>query len=173
MDIRSTLETMSKDQLIDMMMSMGVDRAFGIMSRNMAETFYGSIEAGKTLIMVDIANMHAMNHLYSMDGVDQRIKAVTDVIRHSDLVIRWGGDELVIVLNSGNVEDYIARLDTLMHQNDLYAVIGSVITSESLAESVKRADAIVMQTKLMLEETGQKPNRDEAYRVLPSVIVYA
>jgi diguanylate cyclase (GGDEF)-like protein len=171
-DIRATLETMNKDELVNMLMSMGMDRAFGVISRNMAETFYTSIESGKTLIMIDIANMHAMNHKFNMNGVDTRIKNVTDVIRHSDLVIRWGGDELVIVLNSGNVADYLIRLDELMAANDLYAVYGVVTTSESLSESVARADEKISATKLMLEVTGQKPDRNAEYVKLNSVTVY-
>lgn len=170
-NIRATLETMDKNELIDMLMNMGMDRAFGVISRNMAETFYTTIEAGKTLIMVDIANMHALNHAFTMAGADERIKNVTDTIRHSDLVVRWGGDEIVIVLNSGNVSEYIIRLNELMAANDLYAVICAVTTSESLVETVNRADEKISATKLMLEVTGQKPDRNAPYVCLNSIVI--
>lgn len=171
--IRATLETYNKEELITLLLENGIDRAFGVITRNMAQTFYENIESGKTLIMLDIANMHAMNHLYGMAAVDQRIKTVTDFIRHSDMVIRWGSDEIVIMLNSGDTEQYIDRLDRLMADNELYGVYGIVTTSDSLAESVERADRIVMTVKLMLEETGQKPDRNETYRVLPSWVAKA
>ena len=171
-DIRAQLETMNKEELIAMMMDLGMDRAFGVISRNMAQSFYKTIDSGKILIMIDIANMHAANHLFTMDGTDRRIKNVTDAIRMSDLVIRWGGDELVIVLNSGDIEDYLVRLDELMQANDLYGVYGVVTTSTDLAESVNRADSIVSATKLMLEVTGQKPDRNAQYVCLNSVTVY-
>lgn len=170
-NIAAALNQMSKEELTQLILDLGMDRAFGIISRNMAETFYTTIEADKTLIMVDIANMHALNHAFTMAGADERIKNVTDVIRHSDLVVRWGGDEIVIVLNSGNVAEYIIRLNELMAANDLYAVICAVNTSNSLVETVNRADEKISATKLMLEVTGQKPDRNAPYVCLNSVII--
>lgn len=172
MDIRSTLESYTKDQLIEMLLNSGVDRAFGVMTRNMAETFHGTIDADKDLIFLDIANMHAMNHLYGMDGVDSRIKNVTDAIRHSDLVVRWGGDEIVILVNSGSIAVYVNRLIALMEQNDLYGVMTVVKTSTSLAESVKRASDHTMQVKDMIDQSGRKPSRDAGYIRLDSVVEY-
>lgn len=174
-NIRNTLESMSKDDLINLVMENGIDRAFGIMTRNMAELFHSTIESDKYLVFVDLANIHAANHSEEMGymaGVDEKIRVVTDNIRHSDLVIRWGGDEIVIVLNRGDINTYLDRLESLMLENNLYCVYGIVKTSDSLTETVKRADRIVNAVKDDLERSGKKPGRNEPYKRLDSVTVY-
>lgn len=172
--ITETLNTYSKAELITMLIENGIDRAFGIMTRNMAELFHSNIDAGKSLVFVDIANMHGMNHsekMGFMPGVDKRIDTVLAQFRHSDLWIRWGGDEIVVVLNSGEVCEFISRLDAAMAREELYAVYGIVETSTSLVESVKRASNITMACKAQLEKHGLKAGRDDEYVRLTSQVV--
>lgn len=169
--ITQTLESMSKEDLVKFATMLGIDRGFGIMTRNMAQTLMSDIEAGQTLVFADLCNVHAANHLYTMAGYDERVDRVLAEVRHSDTIIKWGGDEIVFIVNSGNVAEYVSRIKELMAANDIYAVFGIVTTSTSLVESVKRADAIVSVTKLMLETTGQKPSRDAEYVCLESIVV--
>ncbi len=162
---------LSREELIARINQLEIDSAFGILNRNGAMARYSTIESGKSLIMVDIANMHAANHKFTMNGVDTLIRNVVKEFRHDDLVIRFGGDELVILLNSGNAEEYVKRFDAAMKQNHLYAVYAIVTTSNSLLESVVRADALVSEVKYALELNGMKPDRSAEYKVLESHII--
>lgn len=149
-----------------------LDPFTGIMNAAGALSLHANIPAGKKLIFIDMCNIHAMNHKYLMAGVNERWVNVFNHMRLTDILIKWGGDEFVIILNDGDVEQFLDRLDDTFHKFDCYAVYSVVTTSNSLNESVARADAIAMKKKLELEQTGQKPGRDEPYRVLPSHIVY-
>jgi GGDEF domain-containing protein len=165
------LNEMTKEQLINLVCQLGIDGTFKLMTRDMATIFHSHIESGKILLFIDIANMHAMNHLYGMSTVDQFINNVIDNFRSSDTWIRWGSDEMVCIMNSGDLVEFIDRLDSDMRDNNLSAVYAHVTTSNSLLESISRADAICMNAKLQLERFGLKASRDEVYTRLTSVVV--
>lgn len=171
MNIRNTLESMTKDELVNLTMQLGVDGTFKIINRNFALIFHTKIEASKTLVMIDLANMHGINHLKGMNVVDYCINNVLEGFRSSDTWIRWGSDEFVVLLNSGDVVDFINRFDAVMQENDLYATYGIVSTSTDLVESINRADAVVMAAKLQLEKFGLKAGRNDHYVRLTSTVV--
>lgn len=164
-------DAMSRDELIAAIEILTIDAAFGIMNRNAAMLKHSTIESGKSLIMFDIANMHGANHKYTMCGVDNMIRTLINTFRQSDILIRYGGDEIVILLNSGNALEYIDRFDAVARANNLYGVYGIVTTSTSLEESVNRADALVMAVKTSLELNGLKASRDQEYSLLDSHVV--
>jgi GGDEF domain-containing protein len=170
-DVRATLESMSKADLVELALNLGIDGTFKLINRNFALLFYTEIESGKTMLMIDLANMHGINHKYSMSTVDQFINNVLDQFRSSDFWIRWGSDEIIVILNSGDAVDFISRLDAVMAENELYAVYGIVTTSNNLVESINRADSIVMAEKCRLERCGLKPDRNQEYCRLASSIV--
>lgn len=152
-------------------MTFGVDSTFKLINRDFAKMFHSHIESDKTLLFIDLANMHGLNHKYSMSLADQFINNVLNTFRHNDTWIRWGSDEIVVILDSGNVCELINRLHVEMTANNLYAVYGIVTTSTDLQESIDRADAIVMSAKSQLEKYGLKAGRDEVYSVKASVVV--
>lgn len=169
--MRAKLSEMTRDQLIDMVCNLGIDSTFKLINRDIAKLFYSTIEAGKTMLFIDLANMHGLNHKYGMNTADQFINNVLDTFRHSDLWIRWGSDEIVCIMESGCVVDFIGRLDAVMAQNDLYAVYAYVTTSDSLCESVNRADVVCMDAKKQLEKFGLKAGRNDEYTRLTSTVV--
>lgn len=170
-EIVNTLNTYTKDQLVEMIMTLGVDSTFKLITRDMAKLFHSTIKAGQQMIFIDLANIHGLNHAYSMSLADQFINNVLNVFRHNDTWIRWGSDEIVVIMESGEVCDLIDRLHIEMLKNNLYAVYGIITTSNNLEESVNRADAIVMNAKLQLEKFGLKADRNELYSVKTSVVV--
>jgi GGDEF domain-containing protein len=169
--IRAALTQKTQAELIDLICSLGIDSTLGLMTKDTAMLFHSEIEAGKTLLYIDLANIHGANHLYGREMVDQFTHNVLNQFRHSDTWIRWGGDEIVCILNNGDIVDFIDRLDLIMSTNNLYAVYAYVTTSSSLEESVNRADAICMQCKLQLEKFGLKADRCEEYKRLSSQVV--
>jgi len=150
-----------------------MDCTFGILNKNGAMMLYGNVEDGKNLIFIDLCNVHAANHKHTMAGYDAMINKMLDSFRHSDTIIKYGGDELVIILNSGNPEEYMKRMDYVMQQNNIYAVMVSVKTQGGLQKSIDKADAIVSEVKMSLELNGMKPDRNEEYTCLDSHIIVA
>ncbi len=164
-------DNMTRDQLIALIEQLTIDSAFGIINRNGAMMRYNDIEDGRTLILLDLCNLHALNHKYTNAGVDQLIRNVVNQFRHDDSVIRYGGDELVIILNSGNGQEYVKRFDSVMHANDMYAVYAIVTTSNGLENSVAKADELLTAVKVSIELNGMKPDRNQPYELLDSHVI--
>lgn len=169
--LMTALNDMSKDQLVDLVCKLSIDATFKLMNRDIAKLFYSNIESGKTLLFIDLANMHGLNHKYGMSTADQFINNVLNQFRHSDMWIRWGSDEIVCIMNSGDLVDFISSLDRAMADNDLYAVFAHITTSDSLCESIDRADSIAMAAKFQLEKFGLKAGRSDEYTRLTSTVV--
>lgn len=166
-------DNMTREDLIAMIESLSYDKSFGVMKKERGILDYGNIADGTDVIFIDLANVHAANHLYTMDGYDQFVRNVLDNIKHEDTVIKFGGDEIVIIPRNGtHLEEYINRLMALMYSNNIYAVIATMKSMNGLCATVKELDVIVSGEKLRLEESGLKPCRDEKYRVLESVVIY-
>lgn len=165
-------QELSKEELIAVIEKLSSDAFTGHMNAAFAKMTHSRIPANKYLIMVDLCNVHAMNHKYTMNGTNARwIKIFADM-RLEDIVIKWGGDEFVLIIDTDDINGFIARLDEKMHANNCYAVYGVVKTSNDLEESVNRADTIVNLVKYNLEINGLKPGRDEEYKVLESHVIF-
>ncbi len=162
---------MDKAELVNLVCNLAIDSTFNLMTRDIAKLFFGTIEAGKTMLFIDLANMHGLNHKYGMTTADQFINNVLDQFRHTDTWIRWGSDEIICIMNDGDLVDFIGRLDSAMAANDLYAVFAHITTSDSLCERVKRADEICMMAKAQLEKFGLKAGRNDDYCRLTSMVV--
>ena len=160
--LRNQLQDYTREQLIDLVCTLGIDSTFKLLNRDAALLFQSTIEEGKTLLFIDLANMHGLNHKYSMSLADQFINNVLDCFRHSDTWIRWGSDEIVCIMESGDIVEFIGRLDVAMKENDLYAVYAYVTTS---------ADCICMAAKRQLERFGLKASRDQEYVRMCSTVV--
>lgn len=148
------------------------DAAFNCMNRMAAEAKYKALRGFSHVIFIDIANMHGLNHAYSMAEADEFIRNVVAQLRTRDIVVRWGGDELVILSQTNDIESLTNKIGDILHANNLYGVIVAT-EADNLAQSVKKCDAECMSIKKHLEETGKKPGRNEAYKVLDNVIAYA
>lgn len=167
-------DTMSRDDLIAMIETLSYDQSFGILKKERGILEYGNIADGTDVIYLDLCNVHAANHLYTNDGYDCFVRNVTDKIKHSDAVIKFGGDELVIIPRNGtHIVEYLDRLTRLLRDNNIYAVIAYTQSVNGLTATVKTLDKIVSAEKKRLEENGLKPSRDEAYKVLDSIIIEA
>lgn len=149
-----------------------IDPFTGILNASGAFTFHSSIPANKALLMIDMCNVHAMNHKYTMNGTNERWIRIFDDNRLEDILIKYGGDEFVVIIDINDLNGYIDRLLTKLSDNDCYAIVAVVSTSNSLKESVDRADLIVSAAKYTQEINGMKPGRDEEYSMGDSHIIY-
>lgn len=182
-----TFSTLSNEQLIALIayqseqlnkaaqdiQSLQIDHMTGIMNASGAYTFHSTIPANKALLMIDMCNVHAMNHKYTMDGTNERWVNIFSDNRLEDVLIKYGGDEFVVILDQKDVVGYIERLEQKMIANDVYAIVGIIITSNDLKESINRADEIVTAAKYSQEINGMKPSRDEIYSMGESHFIYA
>lgn len=148
------------------------DHAFGIMNRAAAFNTYAHL-TNKYLIMIDIANMHALNHSYGMHAVDAKIKSVLATLRKTD-VYRHGGDEICLLIDDTiDIDALLTRLDESMQDNDLYAVYGIYHAIDcTLEHATMRVDTCIMFWKRILESSGEKPERNETYVRLQSDFIY-
>lgn len=128
------------------------DVTFGIYKREYIERRApkaNSKEAAKkSLIFLDINDMHALNEKLGYAEVDSRINKALRVTRRNELIGRWySGDELVIICDTVSVDCVIRRL------TESFSKYG--ITFESAAtpyvnlkSSVEIASKTVQQIKL-------------------------
>jgi len=117
-----------------------------------------------SVAMVDIDHFKRVNDVYGHSTGDEALKALADLlVRHlrpQDLAVRWGGEEFLVVLNSGlpGALDAMRRLrhelsGVTPHQIawPLAASVGiaggAVPAEESLREWIEAADAALLRAK--------------------------
>lgn len=166
------LNSLTKAQLISMVNSLCTDPFTHIMNASAAYTFHSAIPANKALLMIDFCSIHSMNHKYTMNGTNERWINIFKNNRLEDILIKYGGDEFVVIIDQDSVAGYIEKLSAKMIENDSYAIVAIVTTSNSLKESVNRADAIVTAAKYSQEINGMKPDRDAEYCMGDSHFIY-
>jgi diguanylate cyclase (GGDEF)-like protein len=166
-------DNMTREDLIAYIEMMKIDRSFNIIKKEAALYEHGNLADGETVILIDIACMHAMNHKYTMNGTDQRIRNFTQHVRESDVIAKFGGDELVIIVRStSDITAYTNRLNQVMRDNELYGVMAVTTSCNGLENTFNKLDAKVSACKLQLELSGLKPDRNQEYTCGESWIVY-
>ena len=146
-----SLQDLTRDELIAMVEYLSNDQSFGIMKKERGIFDYGNIANGTDVIFLDLCNVHAANHLYTMAGYDQMVRNVTEQIKHLDAVIKFGGDELVIIPRNGtHIVEYVTRLCEVLKTNNIYAVIAYTKSHGGLVETVESLDKIVSAKKLQI-----------------------
>ena len=167
-----SLHHLSNAELIDLLLLSRYDPHTGYLTSHAALLFHNDIAAGETCIFVDMCRVHMLNHILGGEEPTNERWVNAFQARCSDEIIKWGGDEFVIILPNADVEGYLARITTSMRANDVYGVFAVVHTSDKLRETVARAYRIAMHHKQEMEATGQTPHRDAPYICLDSVIIY-
>ena len=112
------------------------------------------------MLFLDLNNFKQVNDLYGHSEGDNLLrkiaKAIKENVRESDFVIRYGGDEFIIVTDAG--PDTILKLIERLHNSlkftyrdiDISVAIGSAcypIDGKSLEELIKVADERMYKIK--------------------------
>lgn len=125
------------------------DKTFGIWKREYIEKRAPKKpDANKSLIFLDINDMHSLNVTLGYVEVDSRINKALRVVRRNELVGRWySGDEIVIICDTISVGCIIWRL------TESFSIYGITFESAStpyvnLKSSVEIASKQVQQIKL-------------------------
>ena len=129
--------------------------------RYLEEMFQGSL-AGRGVAIIDADNFKRVNDTYGHGVGDQVLKSVVEAIvscvRSADAVIRFGGDEFVIVFDGMSENMLPGKLDQIRHRvqevefQDIPALrqtvsIGGTFGNGTVMELIGRADKMLYQAK--------------------------
>jgi len=104
-----------------------------------------------SLVMVDLDRFKQINDTYGHAAGDEALKQVAGflkgVIRGSDLIFRYGGDEFVLLLPKTSDKEALKLVDRIKELSEAISLpttlsygIASYCSTDSLKEFVKRAD---------------------------------
>ena len=114
------------------------------------------------IAMIDIDHFKKVNDKYGHDVGDEVLKNLVQTIqtrsRQSDTLIRWGGEEFILLLPINNEADLYKILDSLRKtvEEERLPVIGNITISigasihsnlETFEETIKRADKNLYSSK--------------------------
>ncbi|HYD54798.1 MAG TPA: sensor domain-containing diguanylate cyclase, partial [Gemmatimonadaceae bacterium] len=112
------------------------------------------------LVFADLDDLKGINDSHGHAAGDLALRAMANalrsVVRESDIVARWAGDEFVVLLLEGSalsVEQFAERLRVALELQSLslpFVVRASVGTSaldDGISEALERADAALYQAK--------------------------
>ena len=142
-------------------------RLLGEIGEALLEKRRASHNSQMTLLFIDLDDFGKLNKKYGDDVGDEALKALADGVRRSirktDIAIRKGGDEFVIILvgaNEQDVNDVVkARIQNMLNgelfiqaRQDKICIRGSVGAfpynpEESPFENIKLADVLMREEK--------------------------
>lgn len=133
------------------------------------ETLVASVQRKQShvaILMLDLDYFKMVNDTYGHDAGDAVLKALSNVLKHSvrasDMIIRYGGEEFLIILtdSSGEMADRVAENIRIAVENLKVPVAGIVLQktisigvsdfpsdSETFWQAVKFADVALYQAK--------------------------
>ena len=139
------------------------DALTGVFNRRYYEEKVKNLESSAGVAMVDLDDFKLYNDTYGHDAGDKALCTVVEIIRRhvrkTDKVVRFGGDEFLLLIPDINVDNFTKKLKEIQEevhaarvpgysQLKLSVSIGGVLSSnESLGEAVLRADKFMYRAK--------------------------
>ena len=139
------------------------DALTGVFNRRYYEEKVKNLESSAGVAMVDLDDFKLYNDTYGHDAGDKALCTVVEIIRRpvrkKDKVVRFGGDEFLLLIPDINVDNFTKKLKEIQEevhaarvpgysQLKLSVSIGGVLSSnESLGEAVLRADKFMYRAK--------------------------
>lgn len=114
------------------------------------------------VILADIDYFKRVNDTYGHNRGDEVLKqfvmTIETAIRHTDYLVRWGGEEFIILMRVDSVESLKKATEhiCLTIENDHFEEVGNITSSfgvtiylegEGIYESIERADQALYQAK--------------------------
>jgi diguanylate cyclase (GGDEF)-like protein len=152
------------------------DRLMGICNRGVFDDYFSTHHAEAVgrqgtyaLCMIDVDNFKKYNDRYGHADGDIALrkvaKALSSTLRENDFIARYGGEEIVVLLDEVNIESaeivgerlrrLVRETDVAHHENQPHGVVTVSIgiavcgpgRSESTTEVFRRADAALYRAK--------------------------
>ncbi len=147
-----------------------IDLLTGAYSRQFLEVWNSSIRSRQikyAIVMIDVDNFKTINDIYGHAVGDKVLRQLSDsileTIRQSDLLIRYGGDEFVLILPNIDIEEtryLMKRIEkqlegTLIHSAPIQISYGISILRgiDDFAEQLKLADSYMYESKKAKKKT--------------------
>lgn len=165
------------------------DALTGVFNRRYYEDKVRNLESSAGVAMVDLDDFKLYNDTYGHDAGDKALKVVVEVIRRhvrkTDKVVRFGGDEFLLLIPDINVDNFTKKLKEIQEevhaarvpgysQLKLSVSIGGVLsTGEKLGEAVLRADKFMYRAKqrrLLVLVTDQIYEKEKNNRMMISIL---
>ncbi|MEN9376850.1 MAG: hypothetical protein RL710_2007 [Pseudomonadota bacterium] len=115
-----------------------------------------------TLIMMDVDKFKKINDTYGHEQGDQVLKVITrvakDMLRESDLLVRWGGEEFLVVAPKTNAAEGFALAESIRlaieqtpiegcHNVTVSMGISLIAAGQSIEDALGGADAALYRAK--------------------------
>lgn len=150
-----------------------IDQLTGAYSRRYLEVWnstYKIIDEEYAIVMVDVDNFKGINDVYGHSTGDLVLKTIAETVmnhsRQSDIVVRFGGDEFLLILPSANtinakelmirIEKNIGSLEILPIPISISYGISDFTGHDTFEKYIKEADQLMYENK-----TGKKVKESE------------
>ncbi len=121
------------------------DGLTGLLNREGLSHAMREVHAPYAVGVVDIDHFKQMNDLHGHEAGDRCLQALADLLRHSrasDLVARWGGEELVVIMPGSTATGAAAGLQRLLDQARSTIVIEDTPLSFSAGVAMVESDLL-------------------------------
>ncbi|MGN0351724.1 MAG: GGDEF domain-containing protein [Roseburia sp.] len=150
------------DTITDYTKKLYMDALTGAFNRNYYEEQLDHLDKYQAIAMIDADNFKQVNDTFGHQAGDlalQRIaKAIRSQIRENDALIRYGGDEFVLIFRTIPAEQFAAKLEAICQevnkqrleeypQMRLSISIGGYYQPDAKGESMREADAMLYKAK--------------------------
>ena len=140
-----------------------IDSLTNVFNRRYYDEHFQGEENIQAFVMIDIDNFKQINDTYGHNVGDIVLQSIAQTIlscvRKTDAVIRYGGDEFVIIFNSMPADVFEQKLERIRHSVDILKVdeypeihmsvsIGGAYGMGKPKELFKVADSIMYQAKI-------------------------
>ncbi|MGL4270453.1 MAG: GGDEF domain-containing protein [Plesiomonas sp.] len=138
------------------------DKLTGLHNRSYFQRKQHSLRHCYSVILMDIDDFKTINDHYGHDTGDKILRGMADIIQHctrkDDLLIRWGGEEFLLVLYTNNAEAVSERAEFIRHTiaetpiNGLRISVSigvSICNEQAFDVTFKQADVALYQSKAL------------------------
>lgn len=135
--------------------------------------FYEHLSKDSTLqgsIMVDLDNFKSINDIYGHDTGDivlqETLKAITNSVRSVDYVVRWGGEEIIVLLQAETKNQLLRIAENIRHNIENIVIVGIRTITASLGAALKHQNETLENTITRADEALYTAKKNGKNRVI-------
>ena len=168
-----------------------IDPVTGVYNRRYFEDEIRNMQNSAGVAMIDLDDFKLYNDIYGHDMGDRVLRTVADAINHcirkTDKLVRYGGDEFLLILPNmvrGTLRGKLLQIQEAIQNAKipgcsrlrLTASIGGVLSeNETIDEAIARADHLMYKAKdhkaMVVTECDKKMPDDEETKNKPRIMI--